>query len=126
MALQAAVPDSIEIGDNNDNNNYGRSQDHQECANNPDDDLFSDNSNDENDDNDPNDKYSQSTNDEKKKKKKRSKRKTPTSAIRNPRNAHWAGMRTPEEGEAADVLVDIGAEQNVARFMVMDGLDCVT
>ena len=35
-------------------------------------------------------------------------------------------MRTPEEGEAADVLVAIGAKQNVARFMVMDGLDCVT
>ena len=35
-------------------------------------------------------------------------------------------MRTPEEGEAADVLVAIGAEHNVARFMVMDGLDCVT
>ena len=35
-------------------------------------------------------------------------------------------MRTPEEGEAADVLVAIGAEHNVARFMVMDGLYCVT
>ena len=35
-------------------------------------------------------------------------------------------MRTPEEGEAAYVLVAIGAEHNVARFMVMDGLDCVT
>ena len=34
-------------------------------------------------------------------------------------------MRTPEEGEAADVLVVIGDEQNIARFMVMDGLDCV-
>ena len=35
-------------------------------------------------------------------------------------------MRKPEEGEAADVLVAIGAEQNIARFMVMYGLDCVT
>ena len=35
-------------------------------------------------------------------------------------------MRTPEEQEAADVLVAIGAKHNVARFMVMDGLDCVT
>ena len=36
------------------------------------------------------------------------------------------GMRTPDEREAADVLVAIGAEHNVARFMVMDGLYCVT
>ena len=35
-------------------------------------------------------------------------------------------MRTPDEREDADVLVAIGSEQNVARFMVMDGLDCVT
>ena len=35
-------------------------------------------------------------------------------------------MRTPDEQEAVDVLVAIGAEHNVARFMVMDGLDCVT
>ena len=35
-------------------------------------------------------------------------------------------MRTPEEGEAADVLVAIGAEHNIAKFMVMDRLDCVT
>ena len=35
-------------------------------------------------------------------------------------------MRTPDEQEAADVLVAIGAEHNVARFMVMGGLDCVT
>ena len=34
-------------------------------------------------------------------------------------------MRTPEEGEAVDVLVAIGAEHNVARFTVMDELDCV-
>ena len=35
-------------------------------------------------------------------------------------------MRTPDEREATDVLVAIGAKHNVARFMVMDGLDCVT
>ena len=35
-------------------------------------------------------------------------------------------MRTPDEIEAADFLVAIGAEHNVARFMVMDGLDRVT
>ena len=35
-------------------------------------------------------------------------------------------MRTPEDGEAADVLAAICAKQNIARFMVMDGLDCVT
>ena len=80
LAEEADVPDlgdPIEIGD--DNNNDGRSQDHQECANNPYDDLFSAKSDDDNDDNDPNDnndpddEYSQSTNDEKNKKKKREK-----------------------------------------------------
>ena len=35
-------------------------------------------------------------------------------------------MITPDEREATDVLVAISAEHNVARFMVMDGLDCVT
>ena len=35
-------------------------------------------------------------------------------------------MRTSEEQEAANVLVAIGAKHNVARFMVMDGLDCIT
>ena len=53
LAEQTAVPDPgdpIEIGDDNDND--GRSQDQQECANNPDDDLFSSDSDDENDDND--------------------------------------------------------------------------
>ena len=128
---QADVPDPgdpIEIGGDSDNN--GRLQDQQECENNPDDQLFSAESDDDNDDNDPDydndpdDEYSQSTDDENKKK--RSKRKTPTSTIRNPRNTHWAGMRTPEDQEAANVLVAIGAEHNVTRFMVMDGLDCVT
>ena len=35
-------------------------------------------------------------------------------------------MRTPDEREAADVLVVIGAKHNVVRFMVMDELDRVT
>ena len=35
-------------------------------------------------------------------------------------------MRTPDEREAANVLVTIGAKHNVARFMLMYGLDCVT
>ena len=35
-------------------------------------------------------------------------------------------MRTPEEGESADVLVAIGDEHNISKFMVVDGLDCVT
>ena len=127
LVLQTAVPDPIEIGDDNNNDNNGQSQDHQECANNTDDDLFSADSDDDNDNNYPNDDNDPMTNNlSQPKKKKRSKRKPPTSAIRNPRNAHWAGMRTPEEGEATDVLVAIVAEHNVARFMVMDGLDCVT
>ena len=78
------------------------------------------------DDNDPDDHYSQSTDDEKKKIKKRSKRKNPTSAIRSPRNAHWEDLKTPEEGEAANVLFAIGVEHNIAKFMEMDGLDCFT
>ena len=51
----AALPpgDPIEIGDDNDNDR--RSQDQQECENNPDDDLFSANSDNENDNNDPDD-----------------------------------------------------------------------
>ena len=56
LTEQAAVPDPrdlIEIGDNNDND--GRSQDQQECANNPDDKLFSAKSDDDNDENDPDD-----------------------------------------------------------------------
>ena len=28
-------------------------------------------------------------------------------------------------GEAADVLVAIGAEHTIAKFMAMDGLDCI-
>ena len=44
LAEQAAVPDPIEIGDDNDNDN-----------DNPDDDLFSTDSNDDNGNNDPND-----------------------------------------------------------------------
>ena len=56
LTKQAAAPapgDPIEIGDDNDNN--GRSQDHQECENDPDDQLFSAESDNDNNDNDPND-----------------------------------------------------------------------
>ena len=35
-------------------------------------------------------------------------------------------MKTPDEQEAADVLVAIGAEYNVTKFMVLDGLDQFT
>ena len=63
--------------------------------------------------------------DEQTKKKKSSKRKTCTSPIRVPSNAHWACLKTPQEGEAADVLVAIGAEHRIAKFMAMDGLDCI-
>ena len=59
-------------------------------------------------------------------KKNKSKRKTPTSTIRNPRKSHCSGRTSPAEREAADVLVEIGAEPNVAKFMVMDGLDRIT
>ena len=71
LTEQATVPDPgdpIDIG--NGNNNDGQSQDQQECANNPDDHLFSAESDDGNDDNDPEDdndpdyKYSQSTDDD--------------------------------------------------------------
>ena len=76
MTEQAAAldpGDPIEIG--NDNGNDGRSQDQQECENNPDDQLFSaerDNDNDDNDpdddnkpddNNDPDDEYYQSNDD---------------------------------------------------------------
>ena len=56
LTEQAAAPnpgEPIEIG--NDNNSNGRSQDQQECENNPDNQLFSAESDDDNDDNDPDD-----------------------------------------------------------------------
>ena len=56
LTEQAAVTDPgdpIKIG--NDNDNDGWLQDQQECANNPDDKLFSTESNDDNDGNDPDD-----------------------------------------------------------------------
>ena len=81
--------------------------------------------NDPGDDSDPEKDYSQSTDDEQTKKKKSSRRKTPTSAIRIPRNAHWACLKTPKEGEAADVMVAISAEPTISKFMAEDGLDCI-
>ena len=97
----------------------------QGCENDPDEEsLLSDESNDDNGDNNPNVDYSQPSNGADKKKK--SKRKTPTSTIWNPRMSHFSGRKSPAEREAADVLVAIGAEPNVAKFMVMDGLDLIT
>ena len=141
LTEQAADPapgDPIEIGDDNDNNGWSQDQHGQDeddnnispsrpprlqgCENDPDDkELFSSESDDDNDDNDPDDDYSQPSDGAYKKK--RSKRKTPTSTIRTPRKTHWSGRKSPDEQEAADVLVAIGAEHNIAKFMVMDGLD---
>ena len=141
MTEQAAAPapgEPIEIGDDNDNDGWAHDQHGQDedddnillprpprlqgCENDPDDkELFSNKSDDDNDDNDPNDDYSQPSDVADKKKK--SKRKTPTSTIWTPRKTHWSGRKSPDEREAADVLVAIGAEHNDAKFMVMDGLD---
>ena len=137
----AAVSKPLEIDDDTDENDNDSDNDNRE------DDLFSNDRNDDNDkggyrdpdythtndpddnnpgdDSDPDDDYTQSTDDDQKKKKNRSKIKNPTSAIRIPRNAHWACLKKPEEGEAADVLVAIGAEHKIAKFMAMDGLDCI-
>ena len=129
----AAVPEPFEIdNDTNENENYSDNDNRK-------DDLFSNDSNDDpdkggfrdpdyaqgngpddndpGDDSDPDDNYTQSTGDEQTKKKKSSKRKTPTSAIRVPINAHWACLKTPEEGEAANVLVAIGTEYTIAKFI---------
>ena len=99
----------------------------QGCENDPEEEsLFSNNSDNDHDDNDPDDDYSESTDDKKKKKKKKNKRKTPTSTIRTPGKTHWSGRTSPAAQEAANVLVEIGANPNVAKFMVSDGLDKIT
>ena len=136
-----AVPEPFEIDKDTDENDNDSDNDNRENE------LFSNNSNtdpnkgwcrdpnyahgndpddnDPGDDSDPDDDYTQSTDDEQTKKKNSSKRKTPTIAIRVPSNAHWACLKTPEEGEASDVLVAIGAEHTIDRFTAMDGLDCI-
>ena len=78
--------------------------------------LFSEDS-----DDDHNDHYSESSDYESKKKKKS--RRTPKSTIRTPKKTHWSGNGLPAVQEAATVLVAIGANRNVAKFMVADGLD---
>ena len=141
MTEQAAAPapgDTIEIDNNNDNDEWAHVQDKddnnillswparlQGSENDPEEEsLFSNKSDNDNDDNDPDDDYSQSSDDAKNKKK--IKRKTPKSTIRNPRKFHFSGRTSPAAREAADILVAIGAETNVAKFMVMDGLDRIT
>ena len=104
---------------------HPRTARNQGCENDPEEEsLFSDESKNDHDDNGPNDDYSESTDDEKKKKK--SKRKTPTSTILTPRTTHWSGRTSPTAQEAVNVLVAIGANPNVAKFMVSDGLDEIT
>ena len=130
----SAVPEPLEIDNDTDENDNDSDNDNRE------DDLFSNDSNDDpdkggyrdphythgrdndpddnnpGDDRDPDDDYTQSTDDKQKKKKNSSKRKNPTSAIRVPSNAHWACLKTPEEGEAVDVLAAIGVEHTIAKF----------
>ena len=133
-AKGSAASDPLEIDNDDDKNENDSNNDKRE------DKLFSDDNsntdpdkgghidpdgNDPGEDSDPDKDYSQSTNDEQTKKKKSSRRRTPTSAIRIPSNTHWACPRTSEEGEAADVMVAIGAEPTIAKFMANDGLDCI-
>ena len=93
----------------------------QGCENNPEESLFSEDSDNDHVDNDPDDDYSASTDDGDKKK--NIKRNTPKSTIRFPRKTHWSGRKLPAAQEAATVLVAIGANPNVAKFMVSDRLD---
>ena len=141
MTEQAAAPtpeDTIEIGDDNDNNEWAHSQDEddnntshprtvrkQGCEQNPEEEsLLSNESEDDHDENDTDDNYSQSSDEENKKKK--SKRKTPTRTIQTPGKTHFSGRSSPAAQESANVLVAIGAKPSVSKFMVMDGLDEIT
>ena len=144
MTEQESAPapgDLIEIGDDNDNDGgvhdpYGQDEDDdnislprparlQGCENDPEEEsLFSNESDDDNDENDPDDDYSQLSDGADKKKK--SKRKAPKSTIWTPRMSHFSDRKSPAKREAADVLVAIVAEPNVAKFMVMDGLNRIT
>ena len=95
MTEQAADPtpeDTIDIGNNNDNDDKYKEDDNtlhprtarkQGCENHLEESLFSEDSDDYHNGNEPDDDYSESTDDENKKKK--SKRKTPNSTIRIPR-----------------------------------------
>ena len=138
MTNKAAAPapgDTIEIGDDNENDEWVHGQEEdddnislpwparlQGCENDPEEEsLFSNESDNDNYDNNPDDDYSQLSDDANKKK--NSKIKTPTSTIWTPRNSHFSGRTSPAKREGADVLVAIGAEPNVAKFMMMDELD---
>ena len=136
MTEQAADPtpeDIIDIGDDNDNDDKDEEDDNtlhprtarkQGCENHPEESLLSNNGNNDHDDKDPDDNYSESTDDENKKKKRP--RKTPKSTIRTPRKNHWSNNLSPASQKTATVLVAIGANPNVSRFMVSDGLDEIT
>ena len=101
QAAATAPEDTIEIGDDNDNDEWAHGQDKdddntlhprtarkQGCENYLEEEsLFSNESDNDHNDNDPDDDYSQSTDD--KNKKKKSKRKTPSSTILTPRKTHW-------------------------------------
>ena len=122
---------TIDISDNNGNNDEAEEDNntlHPQTAwkqvfeNHPEEEsLFSEDSNNDHNDNDPDDYYSESTGDDNKKTK--SKIKTTKSTIRIPRKTHLSGKPSPAAQEAVTVLVAIGANPNVAKFMVSDGLD---
>ena len=135
MTEQASAPtpkDTINIdsGDDNDNDDEDEEDDNtlhprtarkQGCENRTEEPLFSNDSDNDHGDNDHNDHYSESSDDESNKKNKS--RRTPKSTIRTPKKTYWSGNGLPAAQEAATVLVAIGANPNVAKFMVDDGLD---
>ena len=93
----------------------------QGCENRTEELLFSEDSNDDHDDNDHDDHYSESSDDDSKKKKRP--RRNPKSTIQSPKKNYWSGNPLPAAQEAATVLVVIGANPNVSKFMVANGLD---
>ena len=135
MNEQAAAPtpkDTINIDSGDDNNNNDKDEEYnstfhprtarnQVCKNRTDEPLFSNNSENDHDDNDHDYNYSESSDD--KNKKKKIPRRNPKSTIRTPKKTHWSGNPLPAAQEAATVLVVIGANPNVAKFMVANGLD---
>ena len=136
MTEQAAAPtpkDTINSGDDNDDDDEDKEDNNtlhpwtarkQGCENHTEESLFSDDSDDDHDDNDHNANYSESSDDENKKKKRPIR--TPKSTIQIPRKTHWSVNPSPAAQEAAKILVAIGANPNVAKFMVSDGLDEIT
>ena len=138
MTEQAAAPtlkDTIIIdsGDDNDNNDKDKEDNNalhprtvrkQGCENRTEEPLFSDDSDDDHNDNYHDNNYSESSDDDNMKKKRP--RRTPKSIFRTPKKTHWSGNPLPAAQEAATVLVVIGANPNVSKFMVADGLDEIT